>query len=108
MNRTPGASGLIISCFFFSFLYLSDTFFFFWLIWVSLAAPALSLVGDWGLLSSCDVQPSHCSGFSCWGGGLEGVGASIVAAPRLERTGSAIVVQGLAALKRVGSSQTRG
>ena len=85
--------------FLFFFFVFKWHLFFFWLIWVLL---------DWGLLSSFVVQPSHCSGFSCWGGGLEGVGASVVAAPRLERTGSAIVVQGLAALKHVGSSQTRG
>ena len=28
---------------------------------------AFSSCSEWGLLSCCNVQASHCSGFSCWG-----------------------------------------
>ena len=33
----------------------------------------------WGLISSCDVQISHCGGFSCWGAWVLGTQASIAA-----------------------------
>ena len=39
-------------------------------------------VGKWGLLSSCGVWTSHCSGFSCRTQAL-GPWASVVVAPRL-------------------------
>ena len=34
------------------------------LCWVSVIAHGVLLVGKWGLLSSCDTQASHCTGFS--------------------------------------------
>ena len=37
----------------------------FQLYWVFVAARGLSLVAARGILSSCGVQASHCSGFSC-------------------------------------------
>ena len=57
-----------------------------------LHCPFLSC-GELGLLSSCSVQASHCGGFSCEAWALGNVG-SVVAAPRLQSTGS-IVVYGL-------------
>ena len=36
----------------------------FWLHWVFVAAQGLSLVTEWGLLSSCRARASHCGGFS--------------------------------------------
>ena len=52
---------------------------------------------EWGPLSSCGEQASHCGGFSCWRAllwlqKLQHMG-SVVAAPRLWSTGS--VVAGL-------------
>ena len=52
--------------------YLTD-FICSWLHWVSIAGVlGLSQIAEWGLLSSCGVQASHCSGFSC--GGAQAVG----------------------------------
>ena len=55
-----------------------------------------------GLFSSCCAQASHCSGFSRCRAGLQDTWASIVAhmgstvvAPRLQSTGSVVVVHGL-------------
>ena len=40
--------------------------------WVFVAAPRLfSSCGEWGLLSSSDARASHCSGFSCFGAGVQ-------------------------------------
>ena len=46
--------------------YFLKTFkiFYFWLHWVSVATQGLSLVTEWGLLSSCRARASHCGGFS--------------------------------------------
>ena len=50
--------------------------FFFWLLWIFVAVRGLSpvaesggfsLVAVWGLLSSCGMWASHCSGSSCLG-----------------------------------------
>ena len=53
-------------------------------------AQAFSSCSEWGLLSTCGAQASHCSGFSCCG------------ARALEQR-----LVGLIALRHVGSSQTR-
>ena len=37
---------------------------------------------EWGLLSSCSAQASHCSGFSCCGAQALGAWASAVVAHR--------------------------
>ena len=70
---------------------------YFWLCWVSIAALGLvSNRSESGPLSTCDVQASHCGGFSCCG-----APGSVVAAPGLQSTGSAV------ALRPVGSPQIR-
>ena len=50
--------------------------------------PGLSLVVVRGLLSSCSVQASHCSGFSCCRGQALGTRASVVAALGLSSHGA--------------------
>ena len=64
----PHSSWAILS----TMLQLTWSFYFlplliyFWLCWVFLAACVLfSSCREQGLLSGCDVQASHCSGFSC-------------------------------------------
>ena len=49
----------------------------------SLLLGLFSSCREWGLLSSCCVQASHCSGLSCCG------------AQALERAGSVVVASGL-------------
>ena len=61
-------------------------FIYFWLGWIFLAAQAFSSRSEKGLLSSCDVLPSHCGGVSCWGAWVLG------------RMDSVVVVQGLCCL----------
>ena len=58
----------------------------------SLLYELFSSCGDWGLLSSCGAPASHCSGFSCCWTQALGAWASVVLAPGLENTGSAVVV----------------
>ena len=51
-----------------------------WTCWVFIAAQASLQLQPWGLLSSCGVWASHCSGFSCcgaWALGLMIVGSLI-------------------------------
>ena len=45
-------------------------------------AQAFYSCGEWGLLSSCPVQTSPCSGFSCWGAQAVGTRASVAVARR--------------------------
>ena len=46
-------------------MYFIGFLFFRPLCWVFIAAWVFSSCGKQGLLSSCDVQASHCGGFSC-------------------------------------------
>ena len=51
--------------------------FLFWLNWVFIASCRLfSSCGEWKLLSSCGVQASHCSDFSCGAQALGHLGFS--------------------------------
>ena len=50
---------------------------------------------EWGLLSSCGVQASHCGGFSCCRAWAPGSRASVVAARGLLSVGSVAVVHRL-------------
>ena len=56
---------------------------------------------------------SHCGGFSCCGvqapgcTGFSSCVGSVVVAPGLQSTGSAVVARGLVAPQHVGSSQIR-
>ena len=61
----------------------------------SCAARAFSGCGESGLLSSCSLWVSHCSGFYCCGAQTLGHKASVVAAPGLESTGLIVVAHGL-------------
>ena len=73
--------------------------FYFWLCWICVSARGLSLVAvSWGPRSNFGVRASRCSGFSCEATrqGSRRVGAVVVARG-----------VGLAAPRRVGSSQTR-
>ena len=56
---------------------------------------AFSCYSEWGLLSSCGVQASHCSGFSCCGAQALRHANSVVGAHRLHSTGSVVVAWGL-------------
>ena len=49
--------------------------------------------GDQELLSSCNVQPSHCSGFSCCTAQALSVLASVAAVCWLQSVGSVVVPQ---------------
>ena len=83
-----------------SFYHTVSSFFFHWLHWI-LVAPSL-VVESWGY-SSCGVQASHCSGFSCfraWALGCLDFNSCSSWAQYLWR-------KGLVAQKHVGSSQTR-
>ena len=44
--------------------------------------------GEWGLLSSCGAQASHCGGFSCCTAQAVGTWASVVAAQGLSSCGT--------------------
>ena len=51
---------------------------------------AFSSCREWGLLSGCGVQASHCNGFSCWGAwapGHEGFSCRSTQAEQLWHTG---------------------
>ena len=54
-----------------------------------------SSCGEWGLLSSCSTQASHCSDFSCRRARALDMQASAVEASRLYSTGSVVVGNGL-------------
>ena len=55
--------------FFGFFLFITSLFIylFFTVVGSSLLHRLSSSCGEWGLLSSCSAQASHCSGFSCSG-----------------------------------------
>ena len=53
-------------------------FVYFWLYWVFVAAQAFPSCSKWGLLSSCGVWASPCSGFSCCGAQTLGAWALVV------------------------------
>ena len=54
-----------------------------------------SSCGEQALLSRCGVWASHRSGFSCCGAQALGQVGSVLAAPRLQSTGSVVVAHGL-------------
>ena len=65
MNKEPMIK---LSCkIFYVFIYFYFYFIYSWLCWVFVAAHGLSPVAASGGYSSCSVQASHCSGFSCCG-----------------------------------------
>ena len=55
--------------------------------------------GEWRLLSTCGVQASHCSGFSCCKPQVPGTQASVFAAHRPESIGSVALMDGLSSSK---------
>ena len=68
-----------------------------------------------GLLSSCSIQASHCSGFSCCGAQVLGSTGfncchmgSVVAVPGLESTGSIVVVHWLSCSAACGFFPDQG
>ena len=64
-------------------------FIYFWLLWVFVVAPGLSLVAASGDYSSfCVTRASHCGGFSCCGAWALGLRASVVVARELSSCGS--------------------
>ena len=85
-------------------LFLIILFIYLCLCSVSIAVRLFSSCGERGLLFSCSELASHCGGFSCcWAQVLGSKWASVVAAPRLESTGSTAVATGLVALQHVAS-----
>ena len=65
-------------------------------------AGPFSSCGEWGLLSSCGTQASHCGALSCCRARAPGAGAavaaahgSVSAAPGLWSTGSVVGAHGL-------------
>ena len=67
---------------------------------------AFSSFGRWGLFSSCGAPTSHCGG--CSGPGARAVGTGLLlTARRPWSVGSVVWHIGLAAPRRVGSSQAR-
>ena len=82
---------------------------YFWLCWVFIAEWALPSCSKWGLLPSYSARASHCGGFSGCRAQALGAGASVVAvcgsvvaAPRLSSTSSAVVAQGLSCYAACG------
>ena len=71
--------------------FLIVLFIYFQLSLVFAAVGFFSSSSKWGLLSSCYILASHCGGFR----GLQGERASVVAAPRLQNTGSVAVAHRL-------------
>ena len=64
----------------FGFKNLFILFIYFWLLWVFVAAPGLSLVVASGATLHCGARASHCGGFSCCGTQGLGAQASVVVA----------------------------
>ena len=62
-------------------------FLLFWLHWVFVAAPGLSLVAVSRATLRCRVRSSHCGGFSFCGAQALGARASVVAARGLSSCG---------------------
>ena len=63
-------------------------FFFFWLHWVFIALPGLSLVAVSGGYSSLQCAASHCGGFSSCGAQALGAQVSVVVARGLSSHGA--------------------
>ena len=83
-------------------------FFFFWLFWVFLAECRLSLVAVSG-----DCSSLQCVGLLWWilllqSMGLQGMQASVVAAPQVQNTGSVLVAHGLSCLVVCGIYPDQG
>ena len=75
-----------------SVLGLLKIFIYFWLCWVFIAKWAFSSCSEQGLLSSGNVQASHCGGFSCCEAHALGTWTSVVVAVRLQSMGSVVVM----------------
>ena len=93
----------------FCFCAFKTYLFTYWLCWVFTTVSAFLQVRRGGLLSSCGVLASHCSGFSCcWAQALGCAGVSSCGS-QLWNTASVVEVQPrcFIALWHVGSSQTR-
>ena len=56
---------------------------YFWLHWVLIAGPGLSLVAMSGATLRCGARDSHCGGFSCCRTRALGTQASVIVARRL-------------------------
>ena len=67
-----------------------------------------SLVVASGGYSVCNAWASHCGDFSCCGAWALGAGVSVVAAPRLQSTGSTVVPNSLSCSKACGISLDQG
>ena len=131
---TPFQHFFYVHTFFVIFYYISFLkfyvfiiFIYFWLCWVFIHVRAFSRCSKQGLLSSCNVWASHRGGllivvgFSSWWASLgaehglqstlfqqlQHVG-SVVAASRLQNTGSTVVVQGFSCSKACGIFQDQG
>ena len=63
-------------------------FIYFWLCWVFVAVPRLSLVVASRATLRCGARASHCGGFSCCGARAQGTQASVVGAHGLSSCGS--------------------
>ena len=90
---------LRIEFYMFPYGYLDSSilFFFlnFWLHWVFVDVHRLSLAAVGGATFLCAMWIYHCGGFSCCRVQALGTWASVVAALRLQSTGSAVVVHRL-------------
>ena len=70
------------------FFFFKKIIYLFWLFWVFLAVPGLSLVAVGGAILCCRAQASHRGGFSCWGAQALGAWVSVVAAHKLGSWGA--------------------
>ena len=64
--------------------------------------------GEWMLRFNCGAQASHRGGFSYCGAQALGRAGSVVAAPRLQSTGSVVAVLGLSCFKACGIFPDQG
>ena len=79
-------------------MFLKIFLFISWLCWVFFAVHRSSPIArERGLLFSCPEWASHCCGFSC------GERASVIAAPGLSHTGSAVAMHRLSYSEQTGS-----
>ena len=100
-KRKQGGKG-DMKCFF-KFLYI----YFLAALALHCCAQAFSSCSERGLLSSCCVLASHCSGFSGFGAPALGTWSSTVVALGLSNMGSAVVVHGLSCPTAGGSPGPR-
>ena len=100
-KRKQGRKG-DMKCFF-KFLYI----YFLAALALHCCAQAFSSCSERGLLSSCCVLASHCSGFSGFGAPALGTWSSTVVALGLSNMGSAVVVHGLSCPTAGGISWTK-